>query len=172
LIFDQNYRDKYPLGTYMPGQDMPEELVRRAPTLRELAQKLGVDPDGLEATVARFNKMAEAGRDDDFERGTYPWAAMMTGDRSRPNPNLGPLDKAPYYGLKLEVASVGINAAGLKVDEHGRVQHVRGGPIAGLYAAGNSAAPLDIGAGYQSGLSNLRGLVFGFLAGQHAAQRP
>jgi hypothetical protein len=49
------------------------------------------------------------------------------------------------------------------------VLHVRGAPIPGLYAAGNSAAPLDIGAGYQSGLSNLRGLVGGYLAALHAA---
>jgi succinate dehydrogenase/fumarate reductase flavoprotein subunit len=49
--------------------------------------------------------------------------------------------------------------------------HVRGRPIPGLYAVGNSAAPLDIGAGYQSGLSNLRGLVGGYLAGRHAASR-
>ena len=46
--------------------------------------------------------------------------------------------------------------------------HVRGRPIEGLYAAGNSAALLDIGAGYQSGLSNLRGMVWGWVAGQHA----
>jgi 3-oxosteroid 1-dehydrogenase len=49
--------------------------------------------------------------------------------------------------------------------------HVRGEPIRGLYAAGNSAAPLDIGAGYQSGLSNLRGTVGGYLAGRHATAR-
>jgi 3-oxosteroid 1-dehydrogenase len=48
---------------------------------------------------------------------------------------------------------------------------VRGRPIEGLYAVGNSAAPLDIGAGYQSGLSNLRGMVFGYRAALHAAAR-
>jgi hypothetical protein len=36
---------------------------------------------------------------------------------------------------------------------------------------GNSAAPLDVGAGYQSGLSNLRGMVGGYRAALHAAQR-
>jgi predicted oxidoreductase len=96
---------------------------------------------------------------------------MMTGDRSRPNPNLGPLDKAPYYGLRLHVASVGINAAGLRTNADAQVLHVRGRPIPGLYAAGNSAAPLDIGAGYQSGLSNLRGMVHGYRAALHAVER-
>jgi 3-oxosteroid 1-dehydrogenase len=169
LIFDSNYRAKYPLGTFLPGQDMPEELVARGDTLAELATKLGIDAAGLEATVKRWNVMATSGKDADFGRGTYPWAAMMTGDRERAHPNLGPLDKGPYYGLRLRVASVGINAAGLKTNAHAQVMHVRGRPIEGLYAVGNSAAPLDIGAGYQSGLSNLRGLAGGYAAAKHAS---
>ncbi|HEX7670127.1 MAG TPA: FAD-binding protein, partial [Polyangiaceae bacterium] len=171
LIFDQNFRDKYGLGTFLPTMDLPEEMVARDETLRGLAAKLGIDGDALERTVVRFNRFAEEGVDQDFGRGTYPWAAMMTGDRSRKNPNLGPLNKAPYYGLRLHVASVGVNAAGLLTNRYAQVMHVRGAPIPGLYAAGNSAAPLDIGAGYQSGLSNLRGMVGGFLAGRHAAVR-
>jgi 3-oxosteroid 1-dehydrogenase len=168
LLFDANYREKYPLGTFLPGQDLPESLVARADTLEGLAQKLGIDAAGLVATVQRFNAACAAGVDGDFGRGTYPWAAMMTGDRDRPNPNLGPLDRAPYYGLQLRVASVGINAAGLQTNVNAQVMHVRGRPIEGLYAAGNAAAPLDIGAGYQSGLSNLRGLVGGYAAARHA----
>jgi 3-oxosteroid 1-dehydrogenase len=169
LVFDSTYRSKYPLGTILPGQDFPPGLVETAPTLRELAAKLGIDPDNLERTVARFNRHAELGVDEDFGRGTYPWAAMMTGDREQKNPNLGPLTAPPFYGLRLRVASVGINAAGLRTNADAQVVHVRGRPIAGLYAAGNSAAPLDIGAGYQSGLSNLRGMVGGTRAAMHAA---
>ncbi|MGH7294254.1 MAG: FAD-binding protein, partial [Polyangiaceae bacterium] len=171
LVFDSNYRSKYPLGTVLPVQDFPAGMVETADTLRELAAKLGVDGEGLERTVARFNVHAAEGVDPDFGRGSYPWAAMMTGDRTRKNPNLGPLDKAPFYGLRLRVASVGINAAGLRTNANAQVVHVRGRPIEGLYAAGNSAAPLDIGAGYQSGLSNLRGMVHGYRAALHAVQR-
>jgi 3-oxosteroid 1-dehydrogenase len=168
LIFDSNYREKYPLGRFLPTQDLPPNLVARAQTLRELAGQLGIDAPGLEATVARFNQLAVEGVDHDFGRGTYPWAAMMTGDRSKPgNPNLGPLDKPPFYGLQLRVVSAGVNAAGLRVNADAQVMHVRGRPIEGLYAAGNAAAPLDIGAGYQSGLANLRGLVGGWRAGRH-----
>ncbi len=171
LVFDSNYREKYPLGTILPGQDFPEGLIESGATLRELAGKLGVDADGLEKTVARFNGFANDGVDPDFDRGTYPWAAMMTGDRTRKNANLGPLDKGPFYGLRLHVASVGINAAGLRTNGDAQVIHVRGKPIDGFYAVGNSAAPLDIGAGYQSGLSNLRGMVGGYRAALHAARR-
>jgi 3-oxosteroid 1-dehydrogenase len=169
LIFDQNYRDKYAFCSYLPGQDVPEALLKKAATPRELADKLGIDGAALEATVARFNRTAVEGRDPDFGRGTYPWAAKMTGDSRMPNPNVGPLDKPPYYGLALKAVGVGVNAVGLKTDASARVLHVRGHPIEGLYAAGNSAALLDTGAGYQSGLSNLRGMTWGFIAGSHAS---
>ena len=131
LVFDGNYREKYPLGTFLPGQDLPESLVARADTLRDLAGKLGIDGAGLEATVERFNRFAVEGVDPDFGRGTYPWAAMMTGDRTRPSPNLGPLDKPPFHGLRLRVASVGVNAAGLRTNAHAQVMHVRDRPIPG-----------------------------------------
>lgn len=168
LIFDQNFRDKYALSSWMPGVPLPESVVARGETLAELAGKLGIDAAGLEATVARFNPMAEAGVDTDFRRGTRPWAAKMTGDSRRPNPNLGPLTKAPYYGVRLVPVGVGVNAVGLRTDAKARVQHVRGHAIPGLYAAGNSAALLDVGAGYQSGISNLRGIVWGWIAGSDA----
>lgn len=172
LIFDSQFREKYPLGRFLPSQDLPESLVQRAATLRELAGILGIDADGLEASVARFNRFAEEGVDHDFGRGRYPWAVMMTGDRKKAgNPSLGPLTKGPFYGLQLHVVSAGINAAGLRTNKAAQVLNARGNAIAGLYAAGNAAAPLDIGAGYQSGLSNLRGLVGGWLAGRHAAAR-
>ena len=65
---------------------------------------------GLESTVRRFNSFAARGVDEDFGRGTYPWAAMMTGDRTKPgNPNLGPVEKPPFYGLQLRVVSAGVN---------------------------------------------------------------
>jgi 3-oxosteroid 1-dehydrogenase len=172
LIFDQSFRERYPLGTFLPTQELPEALVARAPTLHELAGKLGIDGAALARTVERFNRFAAEGMDPDFGRGTYPWAAMMTGDFQKGgNPNLAPLDKPPFYGLQMHPVSVGINALGLRTNRDYQVMHVRGRPIAGLYACGNAAAPLDIGAGYQSGMSNLRGMVGGFLAGRHAAAR-
>jgi 3-oxosteroid 1-dehydrogenase len=170
LIFDQSYRDKYAFATYLPGMEAPEDVLARAATPRELAVLLAIDPDGLEATIARFNVHAAEGVDPDFGRGSYPWAAMMTGDRTRPNPNLGPLDRPPYYGVRLLPVGVGINSVGLETNAFAQVMHVRGRAIPGLYACGNSAAALDTGAGYQSGLSNLRGMTWGWIAGRHAAR--
>ncbi len=169
LIFDQNYRDRYPLGSYMPGMELPGELVETADTPRELAEKLGVDADGLEKTLDRYNEFAARGEDPDFGSGSYAWSVRLTGDQSYPNPCVGPLNKAPYYGIKLVPVSVGINSHGLRTNTNGQVMHVRGAPIPGLYAAGNSAALLDLGGGYQSGTSNMRAITWGYITGRHAA---
>lgn len=172
MIFDQNHRDKYPIGHFAPGTELPEELVKRAPSLRELAQETGIDADGLEASVARFNEFCKDGVDRDFGKGQYPWANFMTGDlTNKPNPNMGPLEKPPFYCLKLTINSVGIDSAGLKTNRNAQVMHVRGYPIKGLYAAGNTAAALDTGAGYQSGFACTRGMVWSYIAAKHAAQR-
>ncbi len=169
VIFDASFRAKYGFGTFLPGMPLPEPLFQQAETPQALGEKLGIDGGALALTLERFNGLAEQGVDSDFGRGTYPWAAMMCGDKSRPNPNLGPVNTPPYFGARLVPVGVGINAVGLKTNAHAQVMHVRGHAIEGLYAAGNAAAALDTGAGYQSGLSNLRGMTWGFIAGRHAA---
>lgn len=169
LIFDQNFCENYPVGTFMPGDDIPEELAKKAETPRKLAEKLGIDADQFESTIARYNNLCEAGIDEDFGRGTYPSPVTFMGDMSRENPTMGPLNKPPFRGIPLVPVSFGVNSGGLKTNIHAQVVHVRGNAIKGLYAVGNSAAPLDSGAGYQSGLANMRGIAWGFVAAHHAA---
>lgn len=171
LIFDQNFRDKYAFGTFMPGLELPEELVARAATPGALAVKLGIDPDGLDTTIARFNDYAVGGMDPDFGRGRYRWSAVTEGDDTMPNPNLGPLDKAPYYGVALTPIMAGAGAVGLKTNVHAQVMHVRGHAIEGLYAVGNAAAALDMNGGLQTGVWNMRGLAWGYVAGLHVSGR-
>src|SRR3546814_1337306 len=72
----------------------------------------------------------------------------MTGDPRLPNPNLGPLLKGPFYAVKIERVAMGVPTAGLPIDTESRVLDASDKPIPGLYAAGNSAAWLDIGGGY------------------------
>ena len=171
LIFDGNYRERYPLGSFMPGQELPEGMVVVANTPRELAQRLEIDPARFERTLARFNANAEKGEDPDFGRGSWPWAIRLVGDMDYKNPLLGPLSKPPYHAVRLRPVSVGINSHGLDWNLDAQVMHVRGRPIEGLYAVGNSAALLDIGGGYQSGTSNSRAITWGYVAGRHAATR-
>src|SRR3546814_1977741 len=69
---------------------------------------------------------------------------------------------------------MGVPTAGLPIDTESRVLDASDKPIPGLYAAGNSAAWLDIGGGYNSGIAITRGMLTGYLAalaitGQNAA---
>ncbi len=173
-VFDSQAREKYPFGGAMPGQDMPEGLGVQAETLEELAERIGIDPQGLAGTVAAFNRNAERGEDPDFGRGTFPWGAAMTGDpNQKPNANLGPLTRGPFYAVELKrMGGGGITGLGLLADEHCRVMGWNDKPIEGLYVAGNSMARLDTGALMQSGISNARGMTHGYLAGRHAAGQP
>ncbi len=173
-IFDAQAREKYPFGSIMPGEPIPESVGVTADTLAELAGKIGVDANALEKTVALFNAHAEQGEDPQFHRGELAWGKYMSGDRfHQPNPNLGPLVKGPFYAVEFRrLASSGIASAGVVVDEHCRAMGWDDRPIDGLYLAGNSVARQDNGAVMQSGMSNARGLTQGYLAGRHAAGRP
>lgn len=173
-VFDSQAREKYPFGSVMPGQEMPEGLGVKADSLAELATKIGVDAHGLVATVARFNDHCAQGEDPDFKRGTFPWGALMCGDpMQKPNPNLGALQKPPFYAVELQrMAGGGIAAAGVLADPHCRAVGWDNKPIEGLYVAGNSMARLDNGAVMQSGITNARGMTHGYLAGRHAAGKP
>ena len=174
VIQDSQSRAKYPFGSVMPGQELPQGMAIKADTLEELAERTGIDVAGFLAEVERFNGYCEAGVDPDFQRGERPWSRMMCGDtKNQPNPNLGPINQPPFYAVPLErVSGGGIAASGLVADLHGRVLDYDDRPIEGLYVAGNSMARLDMGAGIQSGLSNARGMVHGYLAGRHAAGQP
>jgi len=166
LVFDQTYLDKYGLGSIQPSQDVPDWLIR-SETIKGLAQGLGVDGEGLTKTIQRFNKFAEAGKDEDFGRGEFPFANSVSGDLShKPNPNLGPLDQPPYYGLPLEPAAAG--STRLVTNELAQVMHLRGQAIPGLYACGSASAHY-YGIGYQAGCELGGAMTFGYLAARHAA---
>jgi 3-oxosteroid 1-dehydrogenase len=174
IVIDSQAREKYAFVSIMPGQDWPENFGVVADTIEELAAKAGIDPDGLAETVARFNENSEKGVDPDFGRGEQPWGAWMTGDKThKPNPNLGPIVKPPFYAVKMSrMGATGIPAAGLKIDRNANVVGWDEEPILGLYAAGNSAARMETGAVMQSGVSNARGMTYGWLAARHACGDP
>jgi 3-oxosteroid 1-dehydrogenase len=168
LILDQQFADKYLFLTTIPGRPAPK-YAAQAQSLPLLAEKIGVDPHGLVETVARFNTFAELGKDSDFKRGESAYDTFY-GDKDYPNPCLGSLERAPYYALEVFPGSLGTKG-GPSIDEHGRVMHVNGKPISGLYAAGNVAAGVA-GAGYPGpGITIGAGLLWGHLAAKHAAAR-
>jgi len=166
MVFDQTYLNKYGLGSIQPGQKAPDWLIKNR-TIKGLARELCVDSDGLARTVRRFNRFATIGKDEDFGRGEFPFANSVSGDLThKPNPNLGPLNRPPYYGLPLELA--GTNLAGLMTNGHAQVLHLRGHTIPGLYACGSTSAHY-YGIGYQAGCELGGAMTFGYLAARHAA---
>lgn len=165
LLFDSQFRERYPFANIPPGKPLPA-WVKRADSLGDLAQQLGIDATQLQQTVATFNDNASAGLDPDFGRGQSLWIRKV-GDSKHPiNPNLGPLSKAPYYGVELKPTES--SSAGLYTDLHGRVMHLRGHAIPNLYAGGTVRVRTEYGAGYQAGLTLLGGMTFGRMAVEQA----
>jgi 3-oxosteroid 1-dehydrogenase len=169
-VFDAAYRAKYPIGPIAAGAPMPEGLAETAPTLTSLAERIGVDAVGLEAEAARFNRFAQSGVDLDFGRGKNTFAVVTGADlRHTPNPSLGMVSTPPFHAIKLQPTLLSIASTGLVCDGRARVIGADDAPIPGLYAAGNSMALLELGAGYQSGIANSRGMAFAYLAARDAA---
>jgi len=173
-VFDSQGREKYPFGSIMPGEAIPEALGVTAGSIAELAGRIGVDAQQLSATIAAFNGNCEKGADPEFHRGMHPWSAWMCGDPfNKPHPNLGALSKPPFYAVELSrIGGSAIPSAGVVADHHCRAVGWDDKPIEGLYVAGNSVARLETGAVMQSGVSNARGMTHGHLAGLHASGHP
>ncbi len=168
IVVDQQYLDRYALLTYVPGMPVPEWLTA-APTLEELAVKIGVDARGLITTVTRFNRFAVEGADPDFRRGESLYDHFYGDPSHAPNPNLGTIEKGPFYAIEVHAGAIGTKG-GARIDADARVLTPRGAPIAGLYTAGNVAAGVA-GAGYPgAGATIGAAMTFGYLAGRHAAR--
>lgn len=126
--------------------------------------------DKLGATIERFNGFAESGVDDDFGRGSTPiqvaWGSGTQRFDQLKNPTMAPFaGSGPYYCIMVGGATLDTKG-GPVIDTSGRVQHVDGGAIPGLYGAGNCIAS-PAGQAYWSGGSTIGpALIYGHLAGQ------
>lgn len=159
LVFDRQLVERSGFGLGGPGT-VPDWVVR-ADSLDALAAAVGIDADGLVATVVRFNGLAAAGVDDDFHRGDSGWKlAQLTG--VGPNPGLGTLEQPPFFAVPLIPTAMG--ASGLATDRMARVLDWWDAPIPGLFAVGNAAAHDEYGVGYQAGQSLGSAMTFAFLA--------
>jgi 3-oxosteroid 1-dehydrogenase len=165
LILDSQYFARFAFAGGHPG-DAPPSWVARSDTVAGLAKQLGVDGATLERTVARFNRFVDEGQDQDFHRGEERWT-LAAGDlsRERANRSLGKISQPPFCGVELRPS--GSSTTGITANEAGQAMHVRGRPIAGLYAIGNAAARDEYGVGYQAGFTLSAGMTFGYLAVQH-----
>ncbi len=173
LVCDAPALKKYGIGMVRPGgKDLQPFLadgyLTEGASLEQLASKLGIDAAGLQRSVEQMNRYAQTGLDPDFGRGTTAYSQNI-GDATagNKNPNLGPLQTAPYYAVKLYPGDIGA-ATGLATDASARVLDASGAPIAGLYAVGNDMHSIMGGVYTAPGITIGPGLVFSFIAARHA----
>ncbi len=173
MVLDQRYRNRYLFAGLGPRQPFPGRwykhgVVHKADTLQELAGRIEVDPDGLAETVRRFNEMARTGVDADFRRGASAYDRYYGDPTHKPSPSLGPIDKPPFYAVKMVPGDLGTKG-GVVTDERARALRPDGTVIEGLYAAGNASAAVMghtyAGAGATIGPA----ITFGYLAAQDLA---
>lgn len=127
-----------------------------ANSVEELAEKTGMEPTGLNATLAHYNDCCDHGYDDLFVK---------------PTRYLRPVRKAPYYALRLFPAGYG-SLGGIKINHKTEVLDKSWNRIPGLYASGTDACDI-YGDTYVFQLpGNTMGFAFtsGRMAAEHAAE--
>jgi 3-oxo-5alpha-steroid 4-dehydrogenase len=142
--------------------------IIEAPTLKELAEKIKVDPVVLKDTVNFYNKSVAAGKDLEFgkTRRTRHGAPAEMAMRQIATP--------PFYAVKKDASTLttsqGITMGGLRINTKAQVLFgITDKPITRLYAAGRTAGG-SMGDMYPgSGSAIADALVFGRIAGKTAA---
>src|SRR3546814_20353309 len=90
----------------------------RAGSVGELAERTGMAPGRLRTTLDRFNAGARAGRDDEPGRGSNAISRYYGDRRVRPNPTLGPVERPPFFSVRLYPGDVS-NAGGVRPQRAG-----------------------------------------------------
>jgi tricarballylate dehydrogenase len=136
-----------------------------APSIRELAGKLTLDPAVLEKTVTEFNAAVRPGTFDDTilddcrTEGIAPpkshWARRI--------------ETAPYYAYPVR-PGITFTYLATRVNKETRMLMRDGKPSANMFAAGEIMAGNVLGRGYAAGMGMTIGSVFGRIAGREAAK--
>jgi succinate dehydrogenase/fumarate reductase flavoprotein subunit len=174
LICDRRALRRYGMGVVRPWPLPHRGFIRsgylkKARTLEELANELGIDAGGLTETISAYNRHAALGRDPEFHKGESVYDTGQGDPSHQPNPCVGPLDQAPFYGVEILPGDLG-TFAGLRTDRYSRVLNLAGQVIAGLYAVGNDQANVFGGAYPGGGASLGPAMTFGYIAAMHMAQ--
>jgi tricarballylate dehydrogenase len=155
IIFDASA-----LTLFMPSLYPPIT----AGSIRELAGKLELGPDALEATVRGFNAAVRPGAfdhtilDDCRTEGLVPpkthWARRI--------------ETPPYHAYPVR-PGITFTYLGVRVDREARMVMADGSRAANMFAAGEIMAGNVLGQGYAAGIGMTIGAVFGRIAGREAA---
>lgn len=166
IVFDSLHLKKYGFLGVDPDDEVPDWYCK-SNDLAELGAKTGIDADGLARTVDAWNRNVSDETDPDFGRGSSAYDGYW-GDTTAATPalqTLGPIDTAPYFAVPVTVGAMGTKG-GPRTDGDGRVLHVSGEPISGLYAAGNAMAGVTGKAYGGAGGTLGPAMVFGYRVGR------
>ncbi len=153
--------DAKAMGSFVP----PVYPPLHAPSVRELAHALDLDPVALEGTVSAFNRAVRPGT---FDHAVLDDCATV--NLTPPKSHWArPVDTPPFFAYPLRP---GITFTYLAVVVNDRAQVVLQDdtPAANLFAAGEIMAGNVLGQGYLAGIGMTIGTVFGRIAGQEAAR--
>jgi succinate dehydrogenase/fumarate reductase flavoprotein subunit len=174
LVCDRRFVWKYGLGMIRPltlrlAPFVTSGYLQSADTIEGLARAIGVGPEGLADTVRRHNAFARNGTDADFGKGGNPYDRANGDGAHGPNPCLGPIERAPFYAVRVEPTPLG-TSLGLRTNANAQVCDAAGNPVPGLYAVGNDMQSVMGGEYPGAGAQLGPGMTFGYLAALHAVR--
>lgn len=162
-IFDQaEYENEAFTVTVSLTKDGVDTMIEngeivKADSIEELADALYIDKENLVDTISRFNRFAESGNDEDWER---------------PAETMRAFDNGPYYAYKVLPIDKDVSLS-FDVTSNYEVRDADGIVFPGLYASGSKLVKgktLGPGAGYPgSGCYCMSGYVSSQYAGRFAA---
>ncbi len=175
IVTDAKAITKYGLGIVRLGGDdlrpyLKDGYLIEGKSVTELAQKLGVDAQNLADSIEQINRAAITGVDEQFNRGSTLYQRANGDPEHKPNPTIGAITTAPFYAVRLYPADIG-TAKGLMADPNAQLIRADGSSIQGLYACGNDLNSIMGGTYPGPGITIGPGIVFGYLAANHATQR-
>lgn len=147
LLFDQGVRESLKAIEGYAKQG----LLTEGASLAELAGKLNVPADVLEAEIKRYNSFADAKKDADFGRADMPRK----------------IESAPFYAVEVGPA-VHHTMGGLAINNKAEVLTADGTVVPGLFAAGEVTGGVH-GANRLGGNAMADIAVYGKIAGTNAA---
>ena len=147
-VFGEGTKDK----VKAVDQYISKDMVVEADNVEELAKKLEIKPEELNATVTKWNKAVADKKDSEFGRTTG-----MTNDIS-----------GKVYAIKV-APGIHHTMAGVKINTQTQVLKEDGQPIKGLYAAGEVTGGLH-GGNRIGGNAVADIIIFGRQAGQESAK--
>ena len=133
-------------------------------SLKELAEKLGLDAAALTRTVEQYNDACSTG---DFQPLVTDGLATTEAYQPPKSNWARKIDQAPFFAYPIICGNC-FTFGGIKTNSRSQVLNADGDPILGLYAAGEITG-LYYGT-YTGATSVLRGAVFGHIAGMDSCK--